>query len=80
MSTASTIVPRTAQALQSMIAGNVFVPGDAGYDDARRAFFLNVDQQPPSSWPPSPSPTWSGQSSSPPRARDTAGDRQHAAA
>ena len=32
--------------LQPTIAGDVFVPGDDGYDNARRGFFLNVDQRP----------------------------------
>ena len=39
------VVHRT-QTLQSTIAGDVFVPGDPGYDDARRAFNLTVDQRP----------------------------------
>jgi FAD/FMN-containing dehydrogenase len=46
MSSASAIDGRIAQALQSTIAGDVFVPGDDGYDEARRGFFLNVDQRP----------------------------------
>jgi FAD/FMN-containing dehydrogenase len=35
-----------SHALQSAIAGDVFVPGDDGYDNARRAYYLNVDQRP----------------------------------
>jgi FAD/FMN-containing dehydrogenase len=46
MNAPNTVVRRTAQALQSTIAGAVFVPGDSGYDEARRAFFLGVDQRP----------------------------------
>ena len=46
MNNAKTIVRRTPQPLQSAIAGDVFVPGDAGYDEARRAFLLGVDQRP----------------------------------
>src|SRR5918996_5429415 len=30
----------------SSLAGNVFVPGDDGYDEARRAFDLAADQRP----------------------------------
>jgi hypothetical protein len=29
-----------------MVAGDVFVPGDGGYDEARRAWDLVVDQRP----------------------------------
>jgi FAD/FMN-containing dehydrogenase len=35
-----------SEALQATITGEVFVPGDDGYDNARRAFFLNLDQRP----------------------------------
>jgi hypothetical protein len=35
-----------AARLSPTIAGDVFVPGDDGYDEARRAFFLGVDQRP----------------------------------
>ena len=45
-SPANAIERRTSQSLQSTVAGDVFVPGDDGYDQARRAFFLQVDQQP----------------------------------
>jgi hypothetical protein len=41
-----TIARSTSEALQSSIAGDVFVPGDSGYDEARRAFALTVDQRP----------------------------------
>ena len=46
MSNATTVVRRTPQRLQSAIAGDVFVPGDPGYDEARRGFFLGVDHRP----------------------------------
>ena len=46
MSTASTTIARTPRELQSIVAGDVFVPGDAGYDAARRGFFLQLDQRP----------------------------------
>jgi FAD/FMN-containing dehydrogenase len=46
MNTSHTIARRTSQALQSTIAGDVFVPGDDGHDEARRAFDLAVDQRP----------------------------------
>jgi hypothetical protein len=32
------LVDRALEALQSIVAGDVFVPGDSGYDDARRAW------------------------------------------
>ena len=36
----------TREALKGMIAGEVFVPGDSGYDEARRAWDLAADQRP----------------------------------
>ena len=44
--TSNTIARRMSHTLQPTIAGDVFVPGDDGYDNARRGFFLNVDQRP----------------------------------
>jgi FAD/FMN-containing dehydrogenase len=35
-----------AERLERQIGGEVFVPGDAGYDDARKAWNLTVDQRP----------------------------------
>ncbi len=37
---------RTTQALQAAIAGDVLVPGDHGYDEARQAWNLATDQRP----------------------------------
>jgi hypothetical protein len=42
----STIVAPGLDSLKASIGGDVFAPRDAGYDEARRAFFLNVDQWP----------------------------------
>jgi FAD/FMN-containing dehydrogenase len=44
MSTAS--AARNAERLQEAISGEVFVPGKAGYDEARQAWNLAVDQRP----------------------------------
>jgi FAD/FMN-containing dehydrogenase len=46
MSTADTITARDLAALRAAIAGRVFVPGEAGYDQARQAWNLVVDQRP----------------------------------
>ena len=37
---------RDLQALRAAVAGRVFVPGQAGYDQARQAWNLAVDQRP----------------------------------
>jgi FAD/FMN-containing dehydrogenase len=42
----NTIARRTAAALWSGIAGDVFLEGEYGYDDARRAWNLAADQRP----------------------------------
>jgi hypothetical protein len=46
MNTSSTAAPRTTQTLKAAIAGQVFVPGQAGYDQARQAWNLAVDTRP----------------------------------
>jgi FAD/FMN-containing dehydrogenase len=46
MSTADTVAGRDLEALRAAIAGRVFVPGEAGYDQARQAWNLVVDQRP----------------------------------
>jgi FAD/FMN-containing dehydrogenase len=46
MNNSNTIVRPAPEALRSAIDGEVFVPGDGGYDEARRAFDLAVDQRP----------------------------------
>ena len=46
MSISNTIVRSAAETLQSAIAGEVLVPADDGYDDARRAWNLAADQRP----------------------------------
>jgi hypothetical protein len=43
MSTPSTAAPRTIETLKAAIAGRVFVPGEAGYDQGRQAWNLAVD-------------------------------------
>jgi hypothetical protein len=45
MSTAHNVA-REAEALRTGIAGEVFVPGDAGYDQARKTWILSVDERP----------------------------------
>ena len=46
MSTSAPIAPSSLGALRAMVAGDVFAPGDQGFDDARRAWDLAADQQP----------------------------------
>jgi hypothetical protein len=41
-----TLTQASLEDLQSRIQGTVLVPGDAGYDDARKAWNLSVDQHP----------------------------------
>jgi hypothetical protein len=46
MNTPSTAAPRTTQTPKAAIAGQVFVRGEAGYDQGRRAWNLAMDQRP----------------------------------
>jgi FAD/FMN-containing dehydrogenase len=46
MNTPIVLNPRTTETLQAAIAGEVFVPGEAGYDQARQAWNLAADQRP----------------------------------
>src|SRR5919112_1903094 len=46
MNSSNTMTRRTSQPLQSTIAGDVLVPGEDGYDEARRAFDLTGDLRP----------------------------------
>jgi hypothetical protein len=46
MSAAHSVPPEATDALRADVAGQVFVPGDPGYDQARRAWTLTVDQRP----------------------------------
>ncbi len=46
MDTSHTITHRSTEGLQGAVAGDVFVPGDPGYDEARQAWNLAVDQRP----------------------------------
>jgi hypothetical protein len=46
MNTPSTAAPRTTETLKAAIAGQVFVRGEAGYDQARQAWNLAMDQRP----------------------------------
>jgi FAD/FMN-containing dehydrogenase len=43
---ATNAITRTAEALQASLAGDVFMQGDPGYDEARRAWNLATDQRP----------------------------------
>jgi hypothetical protein len=46
VNTSETITPSSLETLKAMVAGDVFVPGDGGYDEARQAWDLVVDQRP----------------------------------
>src|SRR5262249_60655367 len=46
MNIKATTADRDLAALRAAIAGQVFVPGQAGYDQARQAWNLAVDQRP----------------------------------
>ena len=46
MTTSETVARPGIDALRAMIAGDVFAPGDQGYDQGRRAWDLAVDQRP----------------------------------
>jgi hypothetical protein len=46
MKTPDGITSRIAGTLRAAIAGEVFLPGDPGYDQARRAWILAVDERP----------------------------------
>jgi len=46
MSTSDPITHGTTQTLRAAITGEVFVPGDPGYDQARRAWNLAVEERP----------------------------------
>jgi FAD binding domain len=46
MNTTDITAGRDLEALRAAIAGQVFVPGEAGYDQARQAWNLAVDQRP----------------------------------
>src|SRR6516164_7069981 len=46
MTTSDTIVGRDREALRAAVTGEVFAPGDAGYDQARQAWNLAIDERP----------------------------------
>src|SRR5215469_4140515 len=46
MNSTDTMAGRDLDALRAAIAGQVFIPGEAGYDQARQAWNLAVDQRP----------------------------------
>ena len=46
MTISNTVTASGLETLKAMVAGDVFVPGDDGYDVARRAWNLFVDQRP----------------------------------
>ena len=47
-----------ADGLRDLIAGDVYTPQDAGWDEARQAWNLAADQRPARSCLPNPPPTW----------------------
>ena len=46
MTTSEKVAASRFDVLRAMVAGDVFAPGEAGYDSARRAWDLAVDQRP----------------------------------
>ena len=46
MNIADTMADRDLDALRAAIAGQVFIPGEAGYDQARQGWNLAVDTRP----------------------------------
>jgi FAD/FMN-containing dehydrogenase len=46
VSSTHSVPPQAADALRADVAGRVCVPGDPGYDQARRAWVLTADQRP----------------------------------
>ena len=46
MTTIDTIAASSVDTLRAMVGGEVFAPGDHGYDQARRAWDLAADQRP----------------------------------
>ena len=46
MNIKDTIADRDLEGLRAALAGQVFVPGQAGYDQARQAWNLAVDERP----------------------------------
>ena len=46
MRTSNAVAYGAAQTLRAALAGEVFVPGDPGYDQARQAWNLAVDERP----------------------------------
>ena len=46
MASSSIFTNPSPESLKEIVAGDVLVPGDDGYDDARAGFFLNADQRP----------------------------------
>jgi FAD/FMN-containing dehydrogenase len=46
MTTIDSIAPSSVDTLRAMVGGDVFAPGDQGYDQARRAWDLAAEQRP----------------------------------
>jgi FAD/FMN-containing dehydrogenase len=46
MTTPNTAARRTTETLRAAVSGGVFVPGEAGYDEARQAWNLATDERP----------------------------------
>ena len=46
MTTSNAIAGRDLETLRTAITGDVFTPGDHGYDEARQAWNLTTDERP----------------------------------
>jgi FAD/FMN-containing dehydrogenase len=46
MTTSDTIAARDLETLRAAVTGKIFTPGDAGYDQARQAWNLAIDERP----------------------------------
>jgi len=58
MNITDTIAGRDLEARRAAIAGQVFVPGEVGYDQARQAWNLAVDERPGVVVAAESAPTW----------------------
>ena len=46
MTTSDTIAARDLETLRAAVTGEIFTPGEAGYDQARQAWNLAIDERP----------------------------------
>ena len=46
MTTSKTIAGRSLEMLRSAVTGEIFLPGNRGYDEARQAWNLATDERP----------------------------------